>query len=493
MDGIRIKIENLKNIKSADMELPFDRGLYAFVGGNGCGKSSLMLALSLIVKTSSSRLIEDSSGQDVLVEITSNSITDIWKKDDRGFFTPHEIPRRRIRPSVHFHGFYEGSIFYGSRFADYQIMPKFLSSNDVLTLLKGADEYVSESLGYILHNDKNYYTRLLKFKSRKLAEKYEFRGVPYFIQTNNGLISQYQMSSGESMLISLFDFLNNLVILGNYDKLFFLIDEAELALHPSAIDRLLIFLKDLEKTSKTDLVIYFSTHSTELIHRIKPDNIFLLENNNGVLTTVNPCYPNYAIRNLYVPNGFDFLILVEDELAKCFVEKVLRDNNLGVSKLCCVIPAGGYLQMLKLHHDMLVYNTLGVGKRILSVYDGDIKDNVKKLDQYKDFTKTFLPFPSIEKFLLNNLIVNPNKQILKVLGDKYFTTRSLSDIISDYKNDERTKNSTKNDGKAFFKILCAELRKNNISKEKFIDYLCADLVNFVNITDFENSFRKLIT
>lgn len=37
------------------------------------------------------------------------------------------------------------------------------------------------------------------------------------------LISQYKMSSGESMLISLIDFINNLVIRGKgtYEKLFF--------------------------------------------------------------------------------------------------------------------------------------------------------------------------------------------------------------------------------------------------------------------------------
>ena len=86
-----------------------------------------------------------------------------------------------------------------------------------------------------------------------------------------------------------------------------MIDEVELALHPAAIDRLVLFLKDLATTSKHNLIIYFSTHSSELIHRISPRNIFYIENNGGVVEITNPCYPNYAVRNLYIPNGFDLL------------------------------------------------------------------------------------------------------------------------------------------------------------------------------------------
>ncbi len=201
------------------------------------------------------------------------------------------------------------------------------------------------------------------------------------------------------MLISLIDFINNLVRKGNYKKLFFLIDEVELALHPAAIDRLQLFLDKLIKKSKTELVIYFSTHSSELIQRIPAKNIYLLENDEDVLSVLNPCYPNYAVRNLYVPNGFDFLLLVEDELTKAIVDRVINENNLSTSKLCCVLPAGGCTQMLKLHYDMVTYNTLGVGKHIISIFDGDVKDDICKKDEYKSLPKCFLPIPSVEKYL----------------------------------------------------------------------------------------------
>ena len=42
MDTLNIKINNIKNIVSADIEFPFDNGIYTIVGSNGCGKSTLL-------------------------------------------------------------------------------------------------------------------------------------------------------------------------------------------------------------------------------------------------------------------------------------------------------------------------------------------------------------------------------------------------------------------------------------------------------------------
>ncbi len=286
------------------------------------------------------------------------------------------------------------------------------------------------------------------------------------------------------MLISLIDFINNLVIKRkskNKKKLLFLIGEVELALHPSAIDRLFLFLQDLVKSNDKDLIIYFLTHSSELIHRLKPQNIYLLENDRGELMTINPCYPNYAVRNLYIPNGFDFLLLVEDELTKVLVEKIVRVNGLNKSKLCCVLPSGGCNQMLKLHHDMVTYNTLGVGKHIISIYDGDVKDKINKKQEYKYLPKCFLPIPSIEKFLRSKCIIEKDKKFIKLIGDKYFNQRSIHDIIADYMNDPRTSPNKDMDGKNFYRVILSNLEKIGISENNFIKYLCDDIYSYVDI------------
>ncbi len=385
--------------------------------------------------------------------------------------------------------------FYGCRFDDYDCIDKFMSQGNYEDFLAPADEFVATTLGYILHNDKNHYKTLKRIKNRTEAEKIGFKGVPYFLGCEKATISQFRMSSGESMLISLIDFINNLVIKSkskNKKKLLFLIDEVELALHPSAIDRLVLFLQNLVASNDKELIIYFSTHSSELIHRLKPQNIYLIENDNGKLTAINPCYPNYAVRNLYIPNGFDFLLLVEDELAKVLVEKIVRENGLNKSKLCCVLPSGGCNQMLKLHHDMITYNTLGVGKHIISIYDGDVKDIINKKQEYKYLPKCFLPIPSIEKFLRNKCVVEKDKKFIRLIGDKYFNQRSLDDIIADYMNDPRTSVNKDGDGKNFYKVILSNIEKIGITEKDFIKYLCDDICNYINMDSFTSALITLL-
>lgn len=495
---LEIHIDNIKNIKHADFEIPFEKGLYAFVGENGCGKSTLMLLLSLIIKTSSIHMLSSEElAEDSKFELVLGDKKDIWCTNSSNELSTNQFHhKKQMYANIHYRGFYEGSIFYGSRFYDYNKIDDFLEDNDIENVLINCDSFVSESLGYILHNDKEHYKGLKKLKTRKIAKEAGFRGVPYFLNTNGKLISQYKMSSGESMLISLIDFINNLVIRGSYEKLFFLIDEVELALHPGAIDRLYLFLSDLVNNSKSDIIVYFATHASELIQKLPPKNIFLIENENGNINCITPCYPNYAIRNLYVPNGFDYLILVEDELAKILVEKVIRNNRLAKNKLCCVIPAGGCDQMIQLHHDLIQYNALGVGKKIISVYDGDVKGHISKRVEYTNLPKTFLPVNSIEKYLKKKCIDENDSQFIKTIGDKYFNQRALIDIIKDYRNDVRTKsdNSRKiKNGKAFYEVFMSNLKSIGITEREFLNYFCDDIYDMEDFYKFENQLTQLLS
>ena len=149
-------------------------------------------------------------------------------------------------------------------------------------------------------------------------------------------------------------------------------------------------------------------------------------------------------------------------------------------------------QMLQLHNDMITYNTLGVGKHIISIYDGDVKSTISKKEEYKSLPKCFLPIPSIEKYLKYKLLDNPDSAFIKLIGDKYFTQRSLKDIIFDYKNDPRTQTSKDDDGKNFYKVLRSNLSKIGLDEDSFIKYLCDDIYSYEDLSKFISTLTKLL-
>ena len=491
--SFNIKIREIRNIATCDIDFNFDRGIYALVGENGCGKSTLMLAMSLIVKPSSIdgfSFVDYTTDSNITVNIDGE--VDEWGMLEGVFVKKNPANAEKgVMNHNFFNGFYEGSIFYGSRFYDYQRIGNILNHHNVLSLIRDADDFVKNSMSFILHGDGFHYRTLKKIINKKTAMDLGFKGMPYFFQKDERIISQYSMSSGESMLLSLIDFINNLIIRNRPHrerKLLFFIDEVELALHPSAIDRLIDFFKNILKT--TNIVVYFSTHSSEVIQKLDAKNIYLVENIDGNIECTNPCYPNYAIRNLYVPNGFDYIILVEDELAKAIVEKSIRENGMCTSKLWCVLPSGGWNQTLKLHSDIVKYNALGVGKKIISIYDGDVIVDVRKKTSYNDLPKSFLPIQSIEKYLLKKLCVEKDRGFTKLIGDKYFTQKSIRDIVNDYLNDERSVRDK--NGKHLYNILLKNLASNGIDEQKFIKYICEDISSYEDFSKFNASLKLLL-
>lgn len=144
-------------------------------------------------------------------------------------------------------------------------------------------------------------------------------------------------------------------------------------------------------------------------------------------------------------------------------------------------------------HKILTYNTLGVGKSIISIYDGDVKDSISKKEEYKDLPKCFLPIPSVEKYLKKKLVDEPDRVFIKQIGDKYFTQRSLDDIIADYMNDPRTSKAKDNDGKNLYKVITSNLDRIGISEEEFIKYLADDIYDYENPQKFVETLKKQLS
>lgn len=156
--NLEIIINNIRNIKNANVTLPLDKGLYSLVGENGCGKSTLMLIMSLIVKTSSSHMltVEDINESSSIRIATDDGVDDWYYKNGKlttGKYTFVQARGTTKRShtamvvSTHWPGFYEGSIFYGCRFDDFDKIGTFLSLPKYKDDLVEADPFVIETLG----------------------------------------------------------------------------------------------------------------------------------------------------------------------------------------------------------------------------------------------------------------------------------------------------------------------------------------------------------
>lgn len=459
---LNIKIEQLKNINNIELNLPIETGLYAITGANGTGKSTIMTVISKVVRNSAFNVFQPHDySSNSKITISYDGKENSWTKASRGWSCSST-------DIISLKGFYEGSIIHGMRFIDanYDTLLKAERVNN--TILTDADSFVSRNLSYILHGNYDFYTNLKRIKNRTLAQLKAFKGIPYFIEGTNGIVNQFCMSAGENMLISLLHMLNVVIVrpAKSEDVRLILIDEIELALHPSAIMRLVDFLQKL--ATEYNLAIYFSSHSIELLRKIKPSNIFHLQKELDNIAIVNPCYPSYATRDIYQHSGYDFLILVEDVLAKYILENIIDENALYKSKLINILPSGGWENVLKMQDDICKSNLAGVGTKVLSVLDGDVKPDFEQLYKqkglYTNLTINFLPIHSLEKYLHEKIIVNKDADFFKEIGDRFFKVKSLKEVV-----DSLIK---KNDDKAFYNYLIKNLKEQGIEENVFVQKVC---------------------
>ena len=208
------------------------------------------------------------------------------------------------------------------------------------------------------------------------------------------------------------------------------LDEVELALHPSSLKKLMTLLTQV--SDEYNYAIYFSTHSIELIRGIKPENIFYIErHSDNSLEVLNPCYPAYATKFLYDHSGYDRIILVEDDLAKEIIRRILKKESMMNNKLVHVLPCGGWNNVLDLADDVIRNNLLGKRASICIILDGDIKDQADKYRKkiHNSIPTNYLPIKSLEKYLRSKLVLSVDHKLYRHLTDYIFQQKSLAEIL----------------------------------------------------------------
>lgn len=483
---IKVKIENLKNIHELEISLPFQKGVYAITGNNGIGKSTLLNVLAkLVYRGALKSYLGYDGNENSRITYEVNGTTNIWIK------TPQQWQRNKRtddEEEIFLKGIYEASLIYGNRFSDASknLLSKIrLINHNELT---NAPDFIKENLGFILHGNKNHFNNLYKIpKNNHLG----FKNAQYILKKDDfSIIHQLRMSSGEFLLIGLLDYIKSRIDynsrLGNQENSLSLIilDEVELALHPSAQSKLISFLNEI--SNRFNFCIYFSTHSIEILKKITHDKIFHIEvTASQKIRVKNPCHPAYAARTLYQEDGYDYLILVEDELGKHIVQKIIYDNHdLDKNKLIYILPSGGWQEVIKMHNDFHVSKLAGNNCKIFTILDGDVKgsfekkcsDNQSFKESCKKLNISFLPIPSVEKFIHEKLILNPNDDFFDDVN-RLYNARSLNDIILDYKNNNHKPDSN---GKNLYLILKECFKDLGGSESIFLTKLCDIIYNYIS-------------
>ena len=489
MEKIRMHISHVKCIDDLTFDIPVEKGLYAITGKNGSGKSTIATCAASLFFQMRMQLYFGATEPNASITFEKNGATRSWAYDGTKWIQS-QTGDMRIK------GFYEGSLIFGNRFKDTS-MPKVQKAMNVnADNLVVADDFVRKNLGLILQGNEDYYEKLYYLPRRVQSE---FAGYVFYYEKNGRLISQFHMSTGENLLISVLNSINlRINDRANLSKPCVLfLDEIELALHPSSLKRLLNFLDDM--SNRYNYAIYFSTHSIELIGAIKPENIFYVErHSDNTIEILNPCYPAYATRILYDHSGFDNVILVEDDLASSFIKCILRDENLQRNRMIHVLPCGGFTNVLKLADEVVKFNILGKRSSVSVVLDGDCRNAannyIRKHNIKNNLPITFLPIESLEKYLRNKLYVSVDHGLYRYLTDYVFQVKSIDDIILGYEAQGADKND--DSGKNFWWHIEHELKERRTTREDLINIIVGyvrdnNTAEYCQIRDFLKETYKL--
>lgn len=485
---LNVTINKIKSINNLTISLPIEKGLYAITGQNGSGKSTVVTCASCVFFSLPMNDYFGKTEQDARIDFEMNGAKRAWFKDKNSW-------RKFSDGKMSIKGFYEGSLIFGNRFrnTNFETLRK-LDYVDNTKLIE-APEFIRENLGHILQNNKNFYTKLYLLEGKNIEERFNFYRDIFYYQKGEKRVSQFHMSTGENLMVSIL----NSIYIRNNDRssltkpcLMFL-DEIELALHPSSLKRLVNFLKEL--ANKYNYAIYFSTHSIELISGIKPDNIFFLERYpDDTLEILNPCYPAYATRILYDHSGYDQIFLVEDDLAKTIINRILKKFSLLSNRLVHVLPCGGFTNVIDLAEEVVNSNLVGKTSKVMIILDGDVQQealtHVSKKNNTNNIPLNFLPIESLEKFLKKNLLTDVDHRLFRILNDFVFHQKSLSTLIDEYKSESKGK--ADNNGKVFYKFLDDELRLRNKTREEIVEIVVDYLfdTNDSNLVKIINFLKK---
>ena len=198
------------------------------------------------------------------------------------------------------------------------------------------------------------------------------------------------------------------------------------------------------------------------------------------MEVLNPCYPAYATRILYDHSGYDHIFLVEDDLAKEVISRLLRNNKLLSSRLVHILPCGGFTNVIDLAQEVVSSNLVGKMASVSIVLDGDVRSEaesyIRKHSIRNNIPLSFLPVESLEKYLKTRLHDQVDHKLFRELNDFIFHQVSLTELIAKYRTEvDPLKDKS---GKRLYKEIEIELHRRRKNRSDLVEIVVDHLVEF---------------
>lgn len=396
-----ISINHTKRIKDLTFAVPSKPGVYLLVGGNGAGKTTILTCLHRICVGNAFfngfRVAAEHNSIDCYDEAAitytgadKRSVT-FRKREQRWVSQPKA--NKDILASF---GFCSAS-FIKADASRLSVTPEEIRQGQYVK----ADEELKNALNTIFDTDKFAALEQLKITHGK-GKSSTFL---YIIKEGkNKYYSEKRFSTGELAIIRLVE-----KLVKAEEQSLILLDEAELALHPTVQLRLLDYLRRM--SSAKQLTVVVSTHSTTMIRATRPGNIMLLSDDptrKGHLSMVSPCHPAFAMGFIdeLDNNAPDFIFCVEDDKALLILREALHQYTILPGKEHLrrlryqIIPVAGWPQTLEFAQKS--QKMLFSGSCVRAVLDADVFERTED-----DTTETWLS---------KQATVQPYKKIAYSLG-----------------------------------------------------------------------------
>jgi predicted ATPase len=416
----KIIIESIRNIGRLEFEIPTP-GLYIITGKNGIGKTTLFTCINRICNNNAYRLGFPSSNINTF-DVFSGAISYTVNEDTVKYSRRANGEWRPDKNSTVLQDFGYPQVFNITTkderiFSQAAINPRQRNAPDT---------WLNEKLNTIF--DTTRFTHMIRITTGDLrhGRVKRRRNIAYAIPLdNNRYYTEQNFSFGEIVMLNLLNDIKNAV-----NGSIILIDELELALHPSAQIRLILCLRDL--ASEKGLTVIISTHSSSIIKAEK--SVILLEQRaENVIDVIYQCPPAKAIGAIGMREDTmpDIIVLVEDKMAKSlFYALKQRYNELQNEESYLdirILEIGGFSNVVNFYveaNNYVFYDNIYVTAFMDKDVETDIIPYVRfgnqdLIAQYNENSSYLKFLPYTPEVLLVKTFITQRNAILTELSSLY--------------------------------------------------------------------------